>query len=152
MKNVKFRGKCLNTGKWVYGDLIQTPMDDGVIQYKIWDHSEGVGLFRVMQESVGMFIGGYDKNGKEMYTGDIILFLRPAIYPEERSHNGEVTDYFVKCLGVINIDSIMTGAHALYYDSRSKMWMPGSLFTPTDIENIQEIAGNVVDNPQLLQI
>ena len=151
MKQVKFRGKSLNTGEWVYGDLIQTPMNNGTVQYKIWDHDLHVGINRVMPESVGQFIGMYDKNGKEMYVGDIIMFWRPAIYPEERGHNGEVTDHYVKSLGVIDFD-FLTGAHALYFDVRHKMWMPGCLYTLNDMENIQEVAGNVIDNPTLLQI
>lgn len=73
MRTIKFRGKRLNNGEWVYGDLeynrakniarIHTYDEDG--EYLI-QHS-------VDPATVGQFTGLLDKNGKEIYEGDILM-------------------------------------------------------------------------------
>ncbi len=67
MREIKFRGKRLDNGEWAYGDLhIRTPFPH--IQSE-FDYSK----VDIDPHTVGQFIGLYDKNGKEIYEGDIIL-------------------------------------------------------------------------------
>lgn len=68
MREIKFRGKRLDNGEWVYGDLhIRTPFPH--------IHSEiDYGKVDIDPHTVGQFTGLHDKNGKEIYEGDIVRY------------------------------------------------------------------------------
>lgn len=134
MRIIKFRGKDIETGEWIYGHFFQRlghypaiveqrPRNGKVMYFEI----------AVEDTTVGQFTGLLDKNGREIYEGDIIGCHNPKIkhlifYNEKQGRfmaalNGDIENDFV---GVCGLD-----------DSR---WIAS-----------KEVIGNIHDNPELLK-
>lgn len=118
---IKFRGKSVLNDEWIYGDLvhrINIPKTISPVQIN------GIG---VKEDTVGQFTGLYDKNGKEVYEGDI-LFI---------GNNGDKNIY--------NEVSIKDGRFGYIGEWNHKI-MPFCYYNVTE-----EIAGNIYDNPELIK-
>ncbi|WP_301345918.1 MULTISPECIES: YopX family protein [Muribaculaceae] len=128
MKTIKFRAKTTANGHWVYGSLI----------------NHGNGLFSisnrksntwVQEDSIGQFTGLPDRNGKEIYQGDIITVN--GRYPRVVLWD-KVSWAIIPC--------------ELYNDKH--FWVmnlqhPGNDWWEEFADEI-EVVGNMYDNPELL--
>jgi hypothetical protein len=71
MKVIRFRGKVLDSGEWVYGSFLEQDSNtEGVI---VGDFGPPV---RVDRQSVGQYSGRKDDDARELYAGDIVLYTR----------------------------------------------------------------------------
>ena len=130
-REIKFRGKDIeNENGWRYGSLIVYPDGNRVIVE--FDKDENELSYDVYPETVGQFTGLYDKNGKEIYEGDIGKTKEYGKFLGDKNFSGY--DHFEVLLE--------NGGFRLENEER--------IFNLTNNSHI-EVIGNVHDNPSLLK-
>ena len=146
MREIKFRGKRLDNGEWEFGDLLQ--YDDGSVCIGVHsknytDDGFNVGQYHhiapVDPATVGEYTGLKDKNGKEIYVGDIIECIGSDNKPIRH-----LVRYNDEKGGYSQLLFMGNGLTCKPYD--------GGLISQNYIcEMDKYIVGNLHDNPELLK-
>ena len=133
MREILFRGKRLDNGEWIQGDIVQFPVH-GVV--RIVEQEPSYKDAEVDSDTVGQYTGLTDKNGREIFEGDIIhLEYSQVFFGGE--YFGEYTAEVSYKEGCFITDGINNG---------DEIETPLSGFDNDEVE----IIGNIHDNPELL--
>lgn len=130
MREIKFRAKRLDNGEWVCGDLhLNTPYPH--IHFGFGNRA------KIDIDTIGQFTGLHDKNGKEIYEGDIVKWI---LTMSGMGVNGGYEEYETEEIGEIKWDA---GALQL-----GEYCAAGFAY---ESEDYAEVLGNIHDNPELLK-
>lgn len=145
MREIKFRGKN-QQGKWIIGEILSlnkhkyiAPQDGDWFDFIPWVdnnvfHAPDSDEYEVKQDTIGQYTGLHDKNGKEIYEGDIIL---------HHASNGEPMEHQVYYLDKeARFATKLIGYDFLDEGELTQRWLDEVGF---------EVIGNVHDNPELLK-
>lgn len=138
MREILFRGKRVDNGKWIEGSLsTEYYKECGCVMVSPTSDD----CFKVDPETVGQYTGLTDKNGKQIFEGDILGAKHPkqmkavpclVKYGEYKDEDG-LSDcrYLGFCLQAL-------GKYC-------------SILTPLSDGIEYEVIGNIYDNPELLE-
>ena len=134
MREIKFRGKHITTGEWLYGshyddcgeEYILPNMPGSAVDYED---------YQVDPNTVGQYTGLKDMNGKEIYEGDILTnergdILHVVAYSEEEA----------SFVGII--PSLKEKSGKPFTTGLNQPWL-------TNKE--KKVIGNIHNNPELLE-
>lgn len=154
-REIKFRGKETETGKWVYGGLFKEPAPpqcfEKTLEDKYWivypnpkympDWNLPYEMVRtdVDKETIGQYTGLKDRNMKEIYEGDV------------------VKSYFENGLGAENKCLIIYDEYLCAFMGQELRTKQQYLFNEGNPNKkdkqlkYTEVIGNIYDNPELLE-
>ena len=131
MRDIKFRGKRMKDGKWIYGAYI--PPDCTYWEYpSIADNNH---RFEIEPETLGQYTGYKDVDGNEIYEGDVLEVSFFDAESEDRHFRGIVN---LCGMGMWEIMEPDASSHLL-----------GSVMGRDFFK--AKIIGNIYDNPKLLE-
>lgn len=129
MRTIKFRGR--SCGEWYYGNLYIRKHEEFGDSAYIIGYTETPSTTIVDINTIGQFTGLHDKNGKEIYEGDIIKSSHGTIHYI-------VYDNDLACFKAVAARYNPLGE----YETLSKGWV---------VQFNKEVIGNIHDNPELLK-
>ncbi len=133
MREIKFRGKRVDNGEWVYGYLFKSWEQS----YILWGTTNCIpNMIEVIPKTVGQSTGRIDKKNKPEYAGDIIkqdrtLGIWEVIY--------EPPEFKGKCLS-----DVEPAVQIIGHPRKDSLRGDISRLSVSDFE----IFGNIHDNPE----
>ena len=132
-RTIKLRRKSIYGDGWLLGSLIKIEEDRYAVIPNLNDIEIGksIGMYEVYPETVGQFTGLLDKDGKEIYEGDILHTITFGFNPEE----------YTAIILYRNCSFQLSNGRNLFY------------FGQSDLTKMDDtiVIGNIYDNPDLIK-
>lgn len=132
-RQIKFRGKCLIHNKWIYGGLAEDSHDAVILPKANWKKGGCID-----KNTIGQFTGLHDKNGNEIYEGDIVNFNDSPYSVYAHPYTGKVVFY----KGQFCVEHYEDCLTTTFYTP---------LFKDDFADKKTTVLGNIYDNPELLK-
>lgn len=148
-REIKFRGKSIFYNRWVYGNLIISEDDCDITGYDVF--GEGICDWNdetVDSDTVGQFTGLKDKNGKEIYEGDILrvrVLVRDYDFSDEFWRVGFIKFVSGK-FALVNCTNYATSDLTIKHD-----YSPCKTAQCTYPKYRSEVIGNIHEDKHLLK-
>lgn len=146
LRTIKFRGKSIYDEEWLYGSLFKIEENRYAVIPPLNDIDIGksIGRYEVCLETIDQFTGLYDKNGKEIYEGDIV----ERITPENPNFGFIGNVVFDKNIALFCVEHNKFGPN-----SRTPFVMPDDWMDEysNKLKCEFEIKGNIYDHPELIK-
>ncbi len=135
-REIKFRGKRLDNGEWIYGDLYHTDELTCICDWSIRPHT--VENFAIDPDTVGQYTGFHDRTGKEIYEGDVVFWIAIDMRGRGKGEHGAIIwDKHAMAWAIMRDKPTLDGRHCI-------------ISRPFDKKHL-EVVGNIHDNPELLK-
>ena len=168
-REIKFRGKTIPDRQWVFGYYVKMENETKTIQrHAIMDVADTdnkfiksgkdyqMSLSVVDSNTIGQFTGLHDKNGNEIYEGDIMGL------PEQDANGVKYKNRYVRTVEWVNdgfflVDNCMMGGEVRKYGDRLALEISlkseyagiARFFKERGLD--YTVIGNIYDNPELLK-
>ena len=159
IREVIFRGKRVDNGEWVEGDLLQIKYyNKPIIECKIMPQTPVSSAYPVLPETVGQYTGLTDKNGKRILEGDIVRYntyddfdCQSVAKFGEYNQDGSAGEYSAsKCIGFsVDVDNFTCPDLCEYGSNCFSNYLKQQNIL--EVAQYCEIIGNIHDNPELME-
>ena len=161
MREILFRGKRLDNGKWVEGafcpkncDSIFGPMVYKPSIIKLDKPNDGY-WFDVEPDTVGQYTGLQDKNGKKIFEGDIFKFPDEIFESYYTSCGTEYNSWETENYAVVGFNEYTGGFDFVRYQCQESS-VQADLHENHELDFYEfvrglEVIGNIHDNPELVE-
>lgn len=146
MREVLFRGKRVDNGKWVYGFYFREHRGGYEWKAIILERSnfiDGIPYREVVPETVGQFTGLTDKNGTKIFEGDIVKY---NLWDDKFDYCEVKFGYFYAAMDSYN------GGPALGFYLADINGKADDIGFFENLYKFVEVIGNIHDNPELLEV
>ena len=133
MREIKFRAKIKDGNEWMYGGGIQIIGPDTLMLSE--DGGHGI-VHLVQRDTVGQFTGLLDRNGKEIYEGDIIKY--------HYFYFADGSEIEKECVCSVKWDDTFANFDAMDKDGFAHFLGQAS-------DDGIEVIGNIYEHPELLK-
>ena len=144
MREILFRGKRLDNGEFVYGNLFVSDKDGGTY-ILAWSRTVTID-WEVVPSTVGQFTGLLDKNGKRIFEGDVVK------YTFDMPDNPNATENGKKVIIGRVFFSDWRASFSVTAGRNCSRNLNNDLFNYARNGNRVEVIGTIHDNPEFLEV
>ena len=142
-REIEFRGKRIDNGEWVYGDLEYSRIADAAFIHTYGPTKAYAGQFRVDPSTVGQYTSLSDKNGNKIFEGDVVECVSWNEYFSDPT-TGKVMEPFRRRMEVVFMAGGFKLVEHLPQPCKDNIW---NMIVEGDLIVID----NIHDNPELLE-